>query len=168
MKVFLLILSMLFSLDVAAQVASGEAGVVTGSRRYTRVAGDSVYLRRDVVSPAVEPAGSEARAESSVRPRRRRARAEEQRVDSLSYTARRYALGDRVIMRGDSGADVRKLAEILVKNLYVDERLLQYNAAGDVLYEGELVEGVMRFQRVNGFYPDGIVGRELATVLKRL
>lgn len=159
---------MLFSLDVAAQVASGEAGVFTGSRRYTRVAGDSVYLRRDVVSPAVEPAGSEARAESSVRPRRRRARAEEQRVDSLSYTARRYALGDRVIMRGDSGADVRKLAEILVKNLYVDERLLQYNAAGDVLYEGELVEGVMRFQRVNGLYPDGIVGRELATVLKRL
>lgn len=168
MKVFLLILSMLFSIDVAAQVASGEAGVVTASRRYTRVAGDSVYLRRDVVSPAVEPAGSEARAESSVRPRCRRARAEEQRVDSLSYTARRYALGDRVIMRGDSGADVRKLAEILVKNLYVDERLLQYNAAGDVLYEGELVEGVMRFQRVNGLYPDGIVGRELATVLKRL
>ena len=159
---------MLFSLDVAAQVASGGAGVVTGSRRYTRVAGDSVYLRRDVVSPAVEPAGSEARAESSVRSRRRRARAEEQRVDSLSYTARRYALGDRVIMRGDSGADVRKLAEILVKNLYVDERLLQYNAAGDVLYEGELVEGVMRFQRVNGLYPDGIVGRELATLLKRL
>lgn len=168
MKVFLLILSMLFSIDVAAQVASGEAGVVTASRRYTRVAGDSVYLRRDVVSPAVEPAGSEARAESSVRPRRRRARAEEQMVDSLSYTARRYALGDRVIMRGDSGADVRKLAEILVKNLYVDELLLQYNAAGDVLYEGELVEGVMRFQRVNGLYPDGIVGRELAGIIKRL
>ena len=120
------------------------------------------------MSPAVEPAGSEARTASPARPRRRRARVEEQRVDSLSYTARRYALGDRVIMRGDTGADVRKLAEILVKNLYVDERLLQYNAAGDVLYEGELVEGVMRFQRVNGLYPDGIVGRELATVLKRL
>lgn len=168
MKTFFLVLLILCSFDAAAQVVSGETGVVTSTRRYSRVAGDSVYLRRDVVLPAVESSPDENGLQSSARPRRRRVRAEEEGVDSLSYTARRYALGDRVIMRGDCGSDVRKLAEILVKNLYVDEHLLQYTAKGEVLYDGELVEGVKRFQRVNGYYPDGIVGRELARVLKRL
>ena len=71
-------------------------------------------------------------------------------------------------MRGDSGKDVRKLAEIMVNNLYIDERQIVYTPTGLVLYDGELVKAVMRFQELNGFYPDGMVGKKLVKVLKKL
>ena len=170
MKSALLVFLFLFllSFDAVAQSTVDDVGVLTSSRRYERVSGDSLYLRRDRVSS--DDRGDAANGRSVVRPRARRRGVQDggSRVDSLSYTARRYALGERVIMRGDAGKDVRRLAEILVNNLYVDERSLQYNETGEVVYDGELLQGVMRFQRLNGYYPDGIVGRELIQVLKRL
>ena len=78
-----------------------------------------------------------------------------------------YRLGDRIIMRGDSGADVRNVARILVKKIYMDEDSVIYTRNGDVLYEGELVEAVKRFQRLNGFYDDGIIGRDLIKALRK-
>ena len=168
MKSALFVLLFLLSFDVVAQSTSGDVGVVTSSRRYERVSGDSLYLRRDRVSRGEENDSGSGRAVARPRARNRRVQSDGQRVDSLSYTARQYAFGERVIMRGDSGKDVRKLAEILVNNLYVDERALLYNEAGEVVYDGELLQGVIRFQRLNGHYPDGIVGRELIRILKRL
>ena len=85
--------------------------------------------------------------------------------DSVAYAAPRYSLGDRVIMRGDSGADVKKLAEIMVKNLFLDEKAVPYTKSGTVLYDGELLRAVKLFQKVSGLYDDGIVG---ATTIKEL
>ena len=168
MKSALFVLLFLLSFDVVAQSTSGDVGVVTSSRRYERVSGDSLYLRRDRASRDEGNDSGSERPVARPRARARRAQSDGQRVDSLSYTARQYAFGERVIMRGDSGKDVRKLAEILVNNLYVDERALLYNEAGEVVYDGELLQGVIRFQRLNGHYPDGIVGRELIRIFKRL
>ena len=78
-----------------------------------------------------------------------------------------YRLGDRIIMRGDSGADVRNVARILVRKIYMDEDSIIYTEDGNVLYEGELVKAVMRFQRLNGFYEDGIIGHELIKALRK-
>jgi murein L,D-transpeptidase YcbB/YkuD len=89
------------------------------------------------------------------------------KVDSLKYSPRQYMLGERIIMRGDSGRDVRSLANILVKKLYMDERDIIYTAGGGVLYDGELVKAVKRFQRLNGFHEDGIVGHGLIKALRK-
>ena len=85
--------------------------------------------------------------------------------DSVVYMQPKYSLGDRIIMRGDSGADVKKLAEIMVKNLYLDENSVPYTKGGAVLYDGELLRAVKLFQKVSGLYDDGIVG---ATTIKEL
>lgn len=86
------------------------------------------------------------------------------RNDSVVYTVR-YSLGDRVIMRGDSGADVRKVAEILVRNLFIDEKDIPYTVTGEVLFDGELVRALKLFQKVEGLYEDGMVSEP---TLKRL
>ena len=70
-------------------------------------------------------------------------------------------------MRGDSGADVRNVARILVRKLYMDEDSIIYTSDGGVLYDGELVRAVMRFQNLNGFYEDGIIGYELIKALRK-
>ena len=70
-------------------------------------------------------------------------------------------------MRGDSGADVRNVARILVNKLYMDEDSIIYTNGNDVLYDGELVKAVMRFQRLNGFYEDGIIGYEIIKALRK-
>lgn len=89
------------------------------------------------------------------------------KVDSVKYPKVTYRLGDRIIMRGDSGADVRNVARILVRKLYMDEDSIIYTESGEVLYDGELVKAVMRFQRLNDFYEDGIVGYELIKALRK-
>lgn len=91
----------------------------------------------------------------------------EAKVDSVKYPKVTYRLGDRIIMRGDSGGDVRNVARILVRKLYMDEDSIIYTKSGEVLYDGELVKAVMRFQRLNDFYEDGIVGYELIKALRK-
>ena len=88
--------------------------------------------------------------------------------DSVLYEERHYSLGDRVIMRGDSGADVKKLAEIMVKNFYLDENSIPYTKSGKVLYEGELLRAVKLFQKVSGLYDDGIVGTTTIKELRKI
>ena len=88
--------------------------------------------------------------------------------DSLRYVEKRLSLGDRVIMKGDSGADVKKLAEIMVKNLYMDERAVPYTQGGNVVYEGELLRAVKLFQKVSGLYDDGIVGDATIKELRKI
>ena len=89
------------------------------------------------------------------------------KVDSVKYEPRMYCLGERVIMQGDSGRDVRNVADILVKKLYFDEDSIVYTKGGGVLYDGDLVRAVKHFQEFNGFYPDGIITRELIKALRK-
>ena len=81
------------------------------------------------------------------------------------YSGAKYKLGDRVIMRGDSGADVRSLANILVKRLFLDENDIIFTADGGALYEGAIIKAVRTFQKVAGLYEDGVVA---TTTLKAL
>ena len=88
------------------------------------------------------------------------------RNDSLNY-APRYSMGDRVIMRGDSGADVRKVAEILVRNLFIDEKDVPYTTTGEVLFDGELVRALKLFQKVEGLYEDGMISEPTFRKLRK-
>lgn len=86
--------------------------------------------------------------------------------DSVIYR-RSYKLGDRVIMRGDSGADVKKVAEILVNNLFIEEKNVPYTRGGQVLYDGELIKALKLFQKVEGMYEDGVIATPTIKALKR-
>lgn len=143
----------------ALQSAVAQEVSVGGQRQvYKKVSGDSLRLRN-----AAKP----VKARKDVAAAKGTAKPKQAKTDSLQYRPREYMLGERVIMRGDSGRDVRSVANILVKKLYMDERDLVYTANGGVLYDGELVKAVVRFQRLNGFHEDGIVGHELIKALRK-
>ena len=144
----LLLCAILFFMGqmVVAQTTSYDAEVQ--GRVYRKVSGDSLQLRTRAKSKSGVKKGTA-------------------KIDSLQYSPRQYMLGERVIMRGDSGRDVRSLANILIKKLYMDEADVVYTSGGGVLYEGELVKAVIRFQRLNGFHEDGIVGKELIKALRK-
>lgn len=127
-------------------------------RKKRGVMSEGVKVRR---SPSVE--GSVSRKSSSTGKKRRSV----PEVDSLFFEPVAYRLGDRVIMRGDSGKDVRSVAKILVKKLYIGEDSIIYTKDGGVLYDGDLVRAVKHFQEFNGMYPDGIIGTEVVKALRR-
>ena len=139
-----------------AQVLSRNGEVQR--RVYKKVSSDSLRLRNK--PEQVKAKGEKVSAKGA-------AKTKKSKVDSLQYSSRNYQLGERVIMLGDSGRDVRSVAKILVNKLYMDELDIIYTADGGVLYEGELVKAVKRFQRLNGFHEDGIVGRELIKALRK-
>ena len=139
-----------------------------GRRVYRKSSGDSVRLRVDTLKKK-KTEKKKKKSYSAVRKGKSKSvKRDSLGVDSLRYSQKQYAFGDRIIMRGDSGRDVRKLAEILINNLYIEDRQILYTPTGDVLYDGELLKAVKRFQEYNGFYPDGIVGFKLIKVLKKL
>lgn len=144
-KLLLCVVLLFASQKTLAQYSYNTA---TQSRVYRKVSGDSLQLRSRVKSKGSVKKGTV-------------------KIDSLQYSSPQYMLGERVIMRGDSGRDVRSLANILVKKLYMDEADIIYTAGGGVLYDGELVKAVIRYQRLNGFHEDGIVGRELVKALRK-
>lgn len=92
--------------------------------------------------------------------------AEVKKRDEIIYEERRYRLGERVIMRGDSGADVKSLADMLVKKLFLDEKDIIYSKNG-VLYEGEIIRAVRSFQKISGLYEDGMVGTPTLKALRK-
>jgi murein L,D-transpeptidase YcbB/YkuD len=146
---------LLFVLQAAAAQEVSEGGQ---RQLYRKVSGDSLRLRNSAKSGKVKK--DTGAAKSVAKPR-------QAKVDSLQFVSREYMLGERVIMRGDSGRDVRSVANILVKKLYMDEGDIVYTANGGVLYDGEIVKAVMRFQRLNGFHEDGIVGHDLIKALRK-
>lgn len=165
-RVLLFTFALLLLQITCAQEQSGN----TAKRRvYKKSSGDSVRLRVDTVKKKKSKSGV---VKSAKKPSRKsaakRGKRKKETIDSVRFVQKEYSFGERVIMRGDSGKDVRKLAEILVNNLYIDEKQLLYTKSGALLYDGELVKAVMRFQEYNGFYPDGIVGKKLIKVLKKL
>lgn len=85
----------------------------------------------------------------------------------VAYSGYRYRLGERVIMRGDSGNDVKAIANILVKKLFLEEKDIIHTADGGVLYDGEIVRAIKLFQKVSGIYDDGIVGKPTLKALRR-
>ena len=145
------------------------------SRTYRKVSGDSVRLRPSVVERMDKEEKQRAKAEAKAKAAKSGAKTVKEKaprvkkspIDSVQYTPRRYMLGERVIMRGDSGHDVLSVAKILVKKLYLDEADIIYTPDGGAVYDGAMVKAVLHFQKFNDFYEDGIIGRELIKALRK-
>lgn len=166
---FLLLLSVLLVPQCAdAQFLPGKDGKKGVAMEYRKVSGDSVRLRKSkVVKKKKRSAAKGDKKKSKKAVAKKSARVKKNKVDSVAYKPMKYSLGDRVIIPGDSGHDVRSVADILVKKLYMDEALIKYTEDGGVVYEGELVRALKYFQEFNGLYPDGIIGSDVIKALKK-
>lgn len=166
---FLLLLSVLLVPQCAdAQFLPGKDGKKGVAMEYRKVSGDSVRLRKSkVVKKKKRSAAKGDKKKSKKAVAKKSARVKKNKVDSVAYKPMKYSLGDRVIIPGDSGHDVRSVADILVKKLYMDEALIKYTEDGGVVYEGELVRALKFFQEFNGLYPDGIIGSDVIKALKK-
>ena len=81
--------------------------------------------------------------------------------------ARRYKLGDRVIVRGDSGRDVRSVANVLVKKLYIEPEDVIPTFDGGALFDGKLYNALLRFQKDKGLPVNGRVTGEVVKELRK-
>ena len=161
--------------EAKAQFSPGKKTETGAVMEYRKVSGDSVRMRKSVAAKKsvkekgkAAAQGSSSKTKKQVKPAVKKvAVKKEPQVDSLRYEPVRYSLGDRIIMPGDCGHDVRNVANILVKKLYMDEAYIIYADDGAVKYEGELVRAMKFFQEFNGFYPDGIIGQEEVKALRK-
>ena len=164
----------------AAQYSPGKKPKEGAVVEYRKVKDDTLQIRKSKLgttkrkgrkpaakADSLKTAKSTAKKAVAKSPAKKSAVRKETKVDSVKFSKVTYRLGDRIIMRGDSGADVRNVARILVRKLYMDEDSIIYTADGGVLYDGELVRAVVRFQNLNGFYEDGIIGYELIKALRK-
>jgi murein L,D-transpeptidase YcbB/YkuD len=165
-KSILLLLLLFFAQFVTAQSSTGESGVLGNSRTYKKVSGDTLRLRPSVVEKMEKEKKRKAKAEAKAA-KAKTPRVKKSPVDSVQYVPRKYTLGERVIMRGDSGHDVLSVAKILVKKLYLDEADIIYTPDGGAVYDGAMVKAILLFQEFNDFYKDGIIGRELIKALRK-
>ena len=181
---FLLLLILLCSHSVGAQSTVAQDGKLGTTRSYRKVSGDSQRLRTDngkqkkqsskqsskkkkQVKKQAKKQPKKSSGKSAVVKKTEKPAAKSVKIDSVQYTPRNYTLGERVIMPGDSGRDVRNVANILVKKLYIDETEVVYTADGGVLYNDALQRAVKHFQEFNGFYPDGIIGNAVVKALRK-
>ena len=181
---FLLLLILLCSHSVDAQSTAAQDGKLGTTRSYRKVSGDSQRLRTDngkqkkqsskqsskkkkQIKKQTKKQPKKSSGKSAVVKKTEKPAAKSVKIDSVQYTPRNYTLGERVIMPGDSGRDVRNVANILVKKLYIDETEVVYTADGGVLYNDALQRAVKHFQEFNGFYPDGIIGNAVVKALRK-
>ena len=182
----LYIVAVLFPCGVFAQFSPGKKGGGNVVVEYRKVKDDTLRVRKSkqglekaggvVARPAsgskkqsVGKPKSSLKKSASVAVKKgvdKVSKPNVKKVDSLYFEPIVYRLGERVIMQGDSGADVRSVARILIKKLYFSEDSIIYTKDG-VLYDGDLVRAVKHFQEFNGFYPDGIITRELIKALRK-
>lgn len=181
-----LVVAFFFTGNASAQFIPGKKSVDGAVVEYKKMAaGDSVRVRKSRLGPKKRNSSvksekgsakklktggrsSVKRGSSRVVPSKKRVgNVASPKVDSLRYEPVKYRLGDRMIMRGDSGMDVRNVARILVKKLYIGEDSIIYTKDGGVLYDGDLVRAVKHFQEFNGLYPDGIISSEVVKALRR-
>lgn len=181
---FLLLLILLCSHSVDAQSTAAQDGKLGTTRSYRKVSGDSQRLRTDngkqkkqsskqsskkkkQVKKQAKKQPKKSSGKSAVVKKTEKSAVKSVKIDSVQYTPKSYSLGERVIMPGDSGRDVRNVANILVKKLYIDETEIVYTADGGVIYNDALQRAVKHFQEFNGFYPDGIIGNAVVKALRK-
>lgn len=157
---FLFTLFFILCEGVGAQSASLKQREVRRGVSYKKMVRDSVRVPvnskgKPTVKRVQKKGVRRARKNSSVE------------IDSIRKEVKQYYLGERVIMRGDSGRDVREVAKILVNKLYISESEIIYTSDGGVLYDGALVRAVKHFQEFNGFHPDGMIGMTLIKALRK-
>lgn len=158
----------LFLVLSAAAVARGSAPCDTVMVFKKAVAESTVIKKEALKKRGAKKGATKKKQQPKSAVKKAPVKPARQKVDSVKFTATKYYLGDRVLMRGDSGADVKKLAEIMVKNLYLDEKDVPYTTSGEVLYDKELLRSVKLFQKVSGLYDDGIVGETTIKELRKI
>ena len=131
--------------------SQGGGVVLTAPRTYKKMSGDSVRLRPSKAAEIEKLAQKTMAKIVQGNERARRAAARE--------LARKYKLGDRVIVRGDSGRDVRSVANALVKKLYIKPDEVVPTFDNGALMDGELYKALLRFQKDKGLPADGNVDK---------
>ena len=158
-RLFLLMLLFAVPLLSFAQSAADDGAVLTAPRTYKKVSGDTVRLR---ASKAAEVEELADKAFAKVMQANGRARQKAARE-----LARRYKLGDRIIVRGDSGRDVRSVANALVKKLYIKPEDVMPTFDGGALLDGALFDALLRFQKDKRLPVDGKVSKDVVKELRR-
>ena len=139
--------------------SQGGGVVLDAPRTYKKISGDSVRLRASKVAEIEKVAQRTLAKIVQAGERNRRAAARE--------LARKYKLGDRVIVRGDSGRDVRSVANALVKKLYIKPEEVISTFDNGALLDGELYNALLRFQKDKGLPADGKVTKEVVKELRK-
>lgn len=154
-----LLLLLLFSQFALAQSAGDDGAVLTAPRTYRKMSGDSIRLRASVALKMEKQADKVFAkiVDANMRARKKAAR----------ELARKYRLGDRVIVRGDSGRDVRSVANALVKKLYIKAEDVTPTFDNGALMDGELYNALLRFQKDKGLPADGRVTTEVVKELRK-
>lgn len=161
---FFVLLLFLAPCDLAVAQKATDCKSATSSKSYKKISADSVRLRS---SSSTTKSGKARASKSKAAEKQATPKTKKAKIDSVAYSPKQYLLGERVIMPGDSGRDVRSVAKILVNKLYIDEESLVYTADGGVLYDAKLLKAVKHFQEFNGFHPDGIIGAALVKALRK-
>ena len=139
--------------------SQGGGVVLDAPRTYKRISGDSVRLRASKAAEIEKMAQKTLTGIMQANERNRQAAARE--------LARKYKLGDRVIVRGDSGRDVRSLANALVKKLYIKPEDVIPTFDNGALFDGALYNALLRFQKDKVLPADGRVTDEVVKELRK-
>ena len=158
MKRFVLLFSLLY-VSHPADAQSLSSAVLDAPRTYKKVSDRPVCLRASEVNE-IEKLTRKIFAkimQSNGRARKKLAR----------ELARKYKLGDRIIVRGDSGRDVRSVANALVKKLYINVEDVIPTFDNGALLDGELYDALLRFQKDKKLPVDGRVTKDVVKELRK-
>ena len=158
MKRFVLLFSLLY-VSHLADAQSLSSAVLDAPRTYKKVSDQPVCLRASEVNE-IEKLTRKVFAkimQSNERARKKLAR----------ELARKYKLGERVIVRGDSGRDVRSVANALVKKLYINVEDVIPTFDNGALLDGELYDALLRFQKDKKLPADGRVTKDVVKELRK-
>ena len=153
-----MLLSVVSQFALAQSTGDGNA-VLTAPRTYKKVSGDSIRLRASEVAKLEKQTDKVFTkiVDANLKARKKAAR----------ELARKYKLGDRIIVRGDSGRDVRSVANALVKKLYIKTEDVTPTFDNGALMDGELYNALLRFQKDKGLPADGRVTTEVVKELRK-
>ena len=150
---------MLLYVSHPADAQSLSGAVLDAPRTYEKVSDQPVCLRASEVNE-IEKLTRKVFAkimQSNERARKKLAR----------ELARKYKLGDRIIVRGDSGRDVRSVANALVKKLYINAEDVVPTFDNGALLDGELYDALLRFQKDKKLPVDGRVTKDVVKELRK-
>lgn len=88
------------------------------------------------------------------------------RTRLVSAEERRFSLGDRVLVKGDVGSDVRDLGVLLKKLGFLDDAKIFYEE-GYPVYDAVFIRAVKAFQQASGLPVDGVCGKTTLQAISR-
>ena len=144
---------------VIAQSSMDNGAILDAPRIYKKVSGSAVRLRSCEVEKIKEQTD---RTFAKIMQANQRARKKKAR--ELAF---RYKLGERLIIRGDSGRDVKSVADALLKKHYIKAEDVIPTFGGGVLYNAALYNAVIRFQKDRGLPETGVIDKRVVKELRK-